>query len=88
MSLERALGDRRASIPKTPRSLRYKPVFWECIEGDIKCVERASRCSKCRCDLAPLRGLRDALALVDIRVIDHLIGAGGGTDSFAEKGLL
>jgi DNA repair protein RadC len=32
--------------------------------------------------------LREALALVDIRVVDHLIVAGGSTLSFAEKGLL
>jgi len=32
--------------------------------------------------------LRDALALVDIRVLDHLIVAGGTVVSFAEKGLL
>jgi len=31
--------------------------------------------------------LRDALQLVDIRVLDHLI-AGGDVVSFAEKGLL
>jgi DNA repair protein RadC len=32
--------------------------------------------------------LREALALVDIRVLDHLIGAGGDTLSFAERGLI
>ncbi len=32
--------------------------------------------------------LRDALALVDIRVVDHLIVAGGGTVSMAERGLV
>jgi DNA repair protein RadC len=32
--------------------------------------------------------LREALALVDIRVLDHLIVAGGETLSFAERGLL
>jgi DNA repair protein RadC len=32
--------------------------------------------------------LRDALALVDIRVLDHLIVAAGTTLSFAEKGYL
>jgi len=32
--------------------------------------------------------LRQALALVDIRVLDHLIVAGGSTLSFAERGLL
>jgi DNA repair protein RadC len=34
------------------------------------------------------RRLREALALVDIRVLDHLIVAGGDTLSFAESGLL
>jgi DNA repair protein RadC len=32
--------------------------------------------------------LREALSLVDIRVLDHLIVAGGDTLSFAERGLL
>ena len=34
------------------------------------------------------RRLREALQLVDIRVLDHLIVAGGATVSFAERGLL
>jgi DNA repair protein RadC len=32
--------------------------------------------------------LREALALVDIRVLDHLIVSGAHTLSFAERGLL
>jgi DNA repair protein RadC len=32
--------------------------------------------------------LKDALSLVDIRVLDHIIVAGGETVSFAEKRLL
>jgi DNA repair protein RadC len=32
--------------------------------------------------------LRDALNLVDIRVLDHIIVAGGDTTSFAERGLI
>ena len=32
--------------------------------------------------------LRDALSLVDIRVLDHIIVAGGDTVSFAERGVL
>jgi len=34
------------------------------------------------------RRLREALALVDIRVLDHIIVAGGEAVSFAERGLL
>ena len=34
------------------------------------------------------RRLREALALVDVRVLDHLIVAGGECVSFAERGLL
>jgi DNA repair protein RadC len=34
------------------------------------------------------RRLKDALALVDIRVLDHVIVAGGEAISFAERGLL
>ena len=32
--------------------------------------------------------LRDALALVDVRTLDHIIVAGGSTTSFAERGLM
>ena len=32
--------------------------------------------------------LKEALGLVDIRILDHIIVAGGDTISFAEKGLL
>ncbi|MDB6084043.1 MAG: repair protein RadC [Gammaproteobacteria bacterium] len=32
--------------------------------------------------------LRDALGLVDIRILDHLIVAGGSVVSFAERGLI
>lgn len=34
------------------------------------------------------RKIRDALALVDIRVVDHVVVAAGGSVSFAERGLL
>jgi DNA repair protein RadC len=32
--------------------------------------------------------VKEALALVDVRVLDHVIVAGGDTTSFAESGLL
>jgi DNA repair protein RadC len=41
-----------------------------------------------RADELVTRRLREALQLVDIRVLDHLIVAGGETLSFAERGLL
>lgn len=41
-----------------------------------------------RADELITQRLRDALALVDIRVLDHLIVAGPETLSFAERGLL
>ena len=34
------------------------------------------------------RSLKEALALVDVKVLDHFIVAGGGVMSFAERGLL
>lgn len=41
-----------------------------------------------RADELLTRTLRDALALVDVRVMDHMICAGARTVSFAERGLL
>jgi len=39
-------------------------------------------------DEAITQRLREALALIDVRVLDHVIVAGGDTFSFAERGLL
>ena len=41
-----------------------------------------------RADELLTRTLRDALALVEVRVLDHLIVAGASSVSFAERGLL
>jgi len=41
-----------------------------------------------RADEMLTRALRDALALIDVRVLDHFIVAGNGVVSFAERGLL
>jgi hypothetical protein len=41
-----------------------------------------------RADEAITRRLRDALALVDVRVLNHLIVGGSEITSFAERGLL
>ena len=39
-------------------------------------------------DEALTRALRQALALVDVRVLDHFVVAGSGVVSFAERGLI
>ena len=41
-----------------------------------------------RADEALTRSLQNALALVDVRILDHIIVAGTSTLSFAERGLL
>lgn len=41
-----------------------------------------------RADEALTQTLRAALALVDVRVLDHMVVAGGSVVSFAERGLL
>jgi DNA repair protein RadC len=41
-----------------------------------------------RADELLTRALKDALALVDIRVLDHFVVARGGVVSFAERGLI
>lgn len=41
-----------------------------------------------RADELLTRALKDALALVDVRVLDHVIVAGSASVSFAERGLL
>jgi len=45
-------------------------------------------CEPSRADELITTRLRDALALVDIRVVDHIIVAGGEVVSLAERGLL
>ena len=39
-------------------------------------------------DIALTRILKEALALVDVRVLDHFVVAAGSTASFAERGLI
>ena len=39
-------------------------------------------------DEAITRRLREALALVDVRVLDHFVVAAGESVSFAERGLI
>lgn len=39
-------------------------------------------------DTTLTRQLKEALALVDVRILDHIIVAGTDTTSFAERGLL
>jgi DNA repair protein RadC len=41
-----------------------------------------------RADELLTRALKDALALVDVRVLDHLIVAGSASVSLAERGLI
>lgn len=41
-----------------------------------------------RADEALTKALKQALALVDVKVLDHMIVAGADISSFAEKGLL
>src|SRR5689334_16036937 len=41
-----------------------------------------------RADELLTQALKQALALVDVRVLDHLVVGGAGTVSFAERGLL
>ena len=41
-----------------------------------------------RCDELLTRSLREALALVDVRVLDHFVVTGAAAISFAERGLL
>jgi DNA repair protein RadC len=45
-------------------------------------------CEPSAADRALTRALRDALALVDVRVLDHFVVTAGRTLSFAEHGLL
>ena len=48
-----------------------------------------SQCDRpSRADELLTQSLRDALQMIDVRVVDHLIVAGSKTFSFAEKGLI
>jgi DNA repair protein RadC len=41
-----------------------------------------------RADMTLTKRLQDALALVEVRVLDHIVVGGAETVSFAERGLL
>ena len=45
-------------------------------------------CQPSQADELLTRNLKEALALVDVKVLDHFIVAGTSTPSFAERGLL
>lgn len=45
-------------------------------------------CEPSQADIQITKRLQQALALIDVRVLDHLIVAGGRTMSFAERGLM
>ncbi len=45
-------------------------------------------CEPSRADELLTQSLKQALALVDVRVLDHVIVAGGSSMSFAERGLI
>lgn len=45
-------------------------------------------CEPSRADRDITKRLQDALALVDIRVLDHIVAGRAGTVSFAERGLI
>ncbi len=45
-------------------------------------------CESSNADELITKRLKEALALVDVRVLDHIIIAAQGTFSFAERGLL
>ena len=45
-------------------------------------------CEPSHCDEALTKRLKEALSLVDVRLLDHFICAGGECMSFAERGLL
>jgi DNA repair protein RadC len=66
----------------------------EVVEAALKCnaaaviFARSGVAEPSRADEALTRQLKDALALVGIRVLDHIIVAGTDTVSLAERGLL
>lgn len=41
-----------------------------------------------QCDLLITQNLKEALTVIDVRIIDHIIVGGGTFNSFAERGLL
>ena len=71
-----------------PREV-VKEVLHHNAAAVILCHNHPSGASEpSRADEAITRRLKDALALVDVRVLDHLIVGGSEITSFAERGLL
>ena len=73
-------GDSCWSLRKVPsaiESLSLKLLTWG-----------PSHPEPSRADEAITKRLKEALALVDVRSLDHVIVAGSDTTSFAERGLI
>jgi DNA repair protein RadC len=51
-------------------------------------IRRGQAAEPSRADEFLTQTLKTALALVDVRVLDHLVVAGADVSSFAERGLL
>ncbi len=74
-------------------SVHPREVVKECLARNCAAVifahcHPSGEPSPSQADELITRRLREALALVDIRVLDHLIGAGTQVSSFVELGLL
>ena len=74
-------------------SVHPREVIRACIELNAAAIilvhnHPSGVCEPSQADELITNRLRDALALADIRVLDHIIVAGPSTLSFAERGLL
>ena len=81
-------------VPREMRRMLDEQVIPRLLAlGGIEGVTRLKRfhsfgVGESRADEMLTQALKSALALVDVRVLDHLIVAGGDILSFAERGLL
>ena len=76
-------------------SRRSLPELDEDVAAGVELGSHARRddagsgaCQPSQADEHLTRNLKEALALVDVKVLDHFIIAGTGALSFAERGLL
>jgi hypothetical protein len=64
----------KESIPNNAKQNRRESSFYCCLPGVLRITQSCS--------------LKETLALLDVRVLDHFVVGGGEAYSFAEHGLL
>ena len=86
-----AQGADRGTLTQTavyPREVVKRALYWNAASVIVAHNHPSGVAEPSRADEHLTQSLKTALALVDVRVLDHIVVAGNSVTSFAERGLL